>query len=369
MAPGCGLSVWFAGFDPVRSINYKPQTINGKPQTYIFAVHPTLSALPDLSILIVNYRTPRLILDCLASVYTHTSGITFEVLIVDNQSGDDSQAQILARYPDVRWFDMGYNAGFARANNLAIRHAAGRNVLLLNSDTLLIDNLLARCVRVLDEQPDVAAVGAHQLGADGSLRPNLYTTFGQMRRAFYILPAGARSEAWLKKQIPDPQFADPAQVEWLSGAFLMTRQSTIAKAGPLDESFFMYGEDVEWGYRLGKQGRMLLLPDARFIHLEYGSSDNSKHVVTHINRFKPQIQVSQLLWIRKQYGLGAYLVLMLHYVLLVPIVFGGKLLINLKNRQPLFSQLDNQKAYARQVGIFGRFFWRTVFNRPGLYKV
>ncbi|QJD78914.1 glycosyltransferase family 2 protein [Spirosoma rhododendri] len=325
--------------------------------------------MPDLSIIIVNYKTPRLILDCLASVYTHTSGITFEIIIVDNQSEDDSRDQVMAYYADVRWFDMGYNAGFARANNLGIQHATGRNVLLLNSDTLLIDNVLARCVRVLDEQPDVAAVGAHQLGADGSLRPNLYTTFNQMRRAFYILPAGQRSEDWLSRQLPDPQFADPAQVEWLSGAFLMTRPSTIAKAGGLDESFFMYGEDVEWGYRLGKQGRLLLLPDARFIHLEYGSSDNSKHVVTHINRFRSQIQVSQLLWVRKQYGVGAYLLLMAHYELLVPVVFAGKMLINLKNRKSPFLELDNQRMFARQVGIFGRFFWKTIFNRSGLYKV
>ena len=326
--------------------------------------------MPDLSIIIVNYKTPELILDCLASVYQHTEGIDFEVVIVDNQSGDDSQAVIQAEYPGVRWFDMGYNAGFARANNYGIRQAKGRNVLLLNSDTLLIDNLLAHCVHLLDTQPDVAAVGALQLGADRQLRPNLYTTFGQIRRAFYILPTGHFSQRLLQRLIPDTHYSDPNQVDWLSGAFLMTRPSTIARAGDLDESFFMYGEDVEWGSRLGKQGRLLLLKDSRFVHLEYGSSDdNQQHVVTHINRFKPQIQVSQLLWIRKQYGAGAYLVLMLHYLTMIPIVFTGKIAINLRDRQPLFSNLDNQRAFAGQVGIFLRFFWPTLLNRPGFYKV
>lgn len=324
----------------------------------------------DLSIIIVNYKTPRLILDCLASVYEHTHGITFEVIVVDNQSGDDSQVQIQAVYPDVRWFDMGYNAGFARANNLGIRHAQGRNILLLNSDTLLLDNLLTRCVQVLDEQPDVAAVGAHQLTRDQQVRPNLYTTFGQMRRAFYILPPTQRSEDWLKRVFPDPKFDDPNQVEWISGAFLMTRPQTIARAGALDESFFMYGEDVEWGHRLGKQGRLLLLPDAAFIHLEYGSSDaNQQHVVTHINRFKPQVQVSQLLWIRKQYGVRAYLLLILHYLLIVPLVFAGKIAVNLRHRHSPFANLSNQWAYAKQVRVFLRFFWPTLLNRPGFYKV
>lgn len=326
--------------------------------------------MPDLSIIIVNYKTPRLILACLASVHEYTRGITFEVIVVDNQSGDDSRAQILAVYPDVRWFDTGYNAGFARANNLGIRQAQGRNILLLNSDTLLIDNLLTRCVRTLDEQPDVAAVGAYQLTRDRQLRPNLYTTFNQMRRAFYILPPTQAAENWLKQRLPDPAFADPNQVEWISGAFLMTRPHIIAEAGALDESFFMYGEDVEWGCRLGKQGRLLLLPDSAFIHLEYGSSDDrQQHVVTHINRFKPQVQVSQLLWVRKQYGVGAYLLLMVHYLLMIPVVFAGKMAVNLRQRRSLFADLDNQRAFARQVGVFLRFFWPTLLNRPGFYKV
>lgn len=213
--------------------------------------------MPDLSIIIVNYKTPQLILDCLASIYAHTGGIQFEILVIDNQSQDDSQAMIQAVYPSVRWFQMGYNAGFARANNLGIREATGRYVLLLNSDTLLLDDVLTHCVRALDAQPDVAAVSALQLAADQQVRPNLYTTFGQMRRAFYILPSGIKAQRFLERLFPDPHFTDPNQVEWLSGAFLMTRPSVIARAGALDESFFMYGEDVEWGYRLGQQGRLL----------------------------------------------------------------------------------------------------------------
>ncbi|AKD54281.1 glycosyltransferase [Spirosoma radiotolerans] len=326
--------------------------------------------MPDLSIIIVNYKTPQLILNCLASIYAYTEGITFEILVVDNQSGDNSQAIIQTVYPAIRWFQMGYNSGFARANNFGIRQAQAPLLLLLNSDTLLVDNALASAVRVLQNQPDVAAVSAVQLKADRQLRPNLYTTFGQMRRAFYILPGGEAAERLLNRLMPDPHFADPNQVEWLSGAFLMTRQSVIDKAGMMDECFFMYGEDVEWGYRLGKQGRLLLLRDVQFIHLEYGSSeDNQQHVVTHINRFKSQVQVSQLLWVRKQYGMSAYLVLIFHYILMIPVVFVWKLAVNIRDRQLLFGGLENQRAFAKQVGVFLQFFWKTVFNRPGFYKV
>ncbi|GAB4028115.1 glycosyltransferase family 2 protein [Spirosoma gilvum] len=326
--------------------------------------------MPDLSIIIVNYKTPQLILNCLASVYEFTTGVRFELIIVDNQSNDNSQVTIQAVYPDVRWFQTGYNAGFSRANNLGIREAKGRYILLLNSDTLLIDNLLGHCVQLLDTRPDVAAVSAMQLMANRQLRPNLYTTFGQMRRAFYILPGGVASEKFLYRLMPDPQFDDPNQVEWLSGAFLMTRKSVIDKAGGLDESFFMYGEDVEWGYRLGKQGKLLLLRNEGFIHLEYGSSeDNQQHVVTHINRFKPQVQVSQLLWVRKQYGVGAYLVLILHYILMIPVVFIWKMAVNVRDRRAPWAEMSSQWAYTKNVGIFLRFFWKTLFNRPGFYKV
>ena len=130
--------------------------------------------MTDVSIIIVNYKTPQLILDCLQSVYTHTKGIGFEVIIVDNDSQDNSRAIVLSQYPEVKWFEMGYNAGFSRANNLGIDHATGRNILLLNSDTLLIDDLLTRLSGVLDQQPDVAAVGAMQINREGEVHYDIF---------------------------------------------------------------------------------------------------------------------------------------------------------------------------------------------------
>ena len=328
------------------------------------------TATPDVSILLVNYKTPKLLVDCLDSVFQHTKGIDFEVVIVDNESGDDSENLVRATYPEarfpqVRWFDMGYNAGFGRANNFAMKQARGRNLLLLNSDTLLVDDLIARCSQLLDKQDDVAAVGAMQINRDGHVHTQLFTRFNELRRFCYILP-----ERWLLRLFPDAIYADPNEVDWIIGAFLMTRQSTLARSGTFDERFFMYGEDVELGWRLGQQGRMLVLRDAFFVHLEYGS-DSSQQVrkVTFINRFKTQMQVSNLLWIRKQYGAGAYLLLMLHYYLLVPIVYSWKMSVNLRQGKSLFSELANQRAFAQQVGIFSRFFWATLFNQNRFFKV
>ncbi|GAA4395294.1 glycosyltransferase family 2 protein [Nibrella viscosa] len=324
----------------------------------------------DLSIIYVNYKTPHLIIDSLTSVYQYTSGVNLEVLIVDNDSGDNSRQAITRLFPDVRWFDMGYNAGFSRANNLAIGHARGRNILLLNSDTLVLDNLLARCVCLLDERPEIAAVSAMQINREGQVHHDIFDTFGKIRRYFYIVPQRPGFQKLLHRFIPDNHYDDPNEVDWLSGSFLMTRKSIIDKAGKLDESFFMYGEDVEWSFRLRQHGRMLLLRDAYFVHLEYGSSNEyQQQSITYINRFRPQMQVSQLLWIRKQYGVGAYLLLILHYLLLIPIIFGWKILVNLRNRERVFSNLSNQQEFAKQVGIYLRFFWKTVLNTPYLYKI
>ena len=300
---------------------------------------------PDVSILIVNYKTPCLLIDCLHSVFVHTMGVTFEVVIVDNQSEDDSEEQVRsifpeASFPQVRWFDMGY------------------------------DNLIGRCSQLLDAQPDVAAVGAMQINRAGQVHSQMYTRFGELRRYSFILPISPGVQNWLHRQFPDTTYADPNQVDWIIGAFLMTRRATVERAGMFDERFFMYAEDVEWSWRLGQQGRMLVLRDGFFVHLEFGSDPTGQAwQVTHINRFKTQMQVSVLLWIRKQYGVGAYLLLILHYLTLVPIIYAWKLSVNLRQGLPLLGDLTNQRAFARQVRVFLRFFWRTLFNRPGFYKV
>jgi hypothetical protein len=113
------------------------------------------------------------------------------------------------------------------------------------------------------------------------------------------------------------------------------------------------------------------LCDAFIVHLEYGSSSEyqQRETLSHINRFRTQMHVSNLLWLRMQYGIGAYLVVMLHYLTLLPAIFGWKIAVNLRNGQPPLAQLDNQRAFARQVGVFLRFFWPTILKKKMFYKV
>ncbi|WP_266364006.1 glycosyltransferase family 2 protein [Tellurirhabdus rosea] len=324
----------------------------------------------DLSIIIVNYKTPQLIIDCLTSVRKFTSGLTYEVLVVDNESGDQSRNLVLSHFPEVRWIDMGYNSGFARANNRGIDEARGRLILLLNSDTLLVDNVLKRCADVLDNQPDVAAVGPMQINRHGKVHYDLYHGFNQIRKFFFVLPPTPFFDRLLEFFMPERKYADPNQVDWLTGSFVMTRRTVIDKAGKLDPDFFMYGEDVEWGWRLWKQGRILLLRDAFYVHLEYGSSPEYQQAqMSWINRFKPQMQVSNLLWVRKSYGVGAYLILILHYLTMVPIIYAWKIVMNLRRSGRPFSELERQHEFTRKVRLFLRFFWPTLLKKPGFYKL
>ncbi len=321
----------------------------------------------DVSIIIINYKTPRLIADCLASIYEHTTGVSFEIIIVDNDPAHTDGPGVTALYPEVRWVDMPYNAGFGRANNHGMDLATGRYFLLLNADTLLIDNVIGRCRTRLDQRQDIVACGALQLYADGSEMP-FYKSFNEFRRTFFILPPEGALEKAIEKRYPEPRYEDPDQYDWLVGAFVFVRREGYERTGGFSDDFFMYGEDVEWAGRLGKLGKLCIFPDCRYIHLE-NKNPFRRTNISWINRFSTQMQVSNLLWIRKQYGAGAYLGLVLHYLVMTPVVFGWRMVQNVKERGNPFAQLSTQRIYWRKTRVMLKYFWRTLFLKKGLYKI
>lgn len=323
----------------------------------------------QVSILIIHYKTLKLTTDCIRSIKAHTKGVSFEIIIIDNDSQDGASEIIRKENPDVQWIDMGYNAGFARANNAGIKVAKGQYILLLNSDTLFLDDIITTSVKHLENEPDVAACGGIQLFENGEERP-FYRSLAPFIRSFIILPPHPSFDKFLVKLFPEKTYQDPEQVDWIPAAMLLVRKTTIEKAGVLDGDFFMYGEDTEWNCRLGRVGKLKTYNDCRYIHYEWGSNPKRKEVViTPINRFFPQIQLSNLVWIRKEYGLLPFLLLMLNYYIMIPVYFGWKIIVNLKNGQNPFSQLEQQKDYTRKTNLFGKYFWKIVLNRPYFYKL
>jgi len=321
-----------------------------------------------VSIIIVNYKTPELIVACIQTIKQFTQKYPYEIIIVNNASKDKDEEYICSRFPEVIWHEMKYNAGFGRANNAGMKLAKGKYFLLLNSDTKLFEPVIDRCVERLDARPDVVAGGAHQVYPDLSPRV-FYHTF-TFRRDFWIVPPPLRP--YLEKLIPQKKYDDKEQVDYIAAAFLMIRKEAFWATKGFDEDFFLYGEDTEWGYRLGKLGKLLVFDDCKIIHEEWGSKPERYEEAlqyTYFNRFDPQIQLSNLVWIRKQYGILQYLALMLHYWIWIPVFFLIKFGTNVKNRKSIFSNLENQKKFASTITIFSKYFWRILLQIPTFYKI
>jgi GT2 family glycosyltransferase len=320
----------------------------------------------DVSIIIINYRTPQLIIDCLKSIYKFTTGVSFEIIVVDNDPEHGEGQLVRAEFPEIKWLDMAYNSGFGRANNKGMQVATARYFLILNADTLVSDNVIGRCVEHMDAQKNVIACGALQ--HDAQDKPmNFYKSFNEFRKTLFILPAGRAVTNLLDKIYPEPVYSDPNQHDWLVGAFMLVRKEGFEQTGGLDEDFFMYAEDVEWSSRLGKLGKLCYFKDCTFTHLE-NENPFRRTNISWINRFSTQMQVSNMLWVRKQYGLVSYLLLLLHYVTMVPVIFIWKLLLNLRTHQPL-GELRTQRIFTRKTMVLLGYFWKTALLKPNLYKI
>ena len=321
----------------------------------------------DVSIIIINYRTTQLIINCLNSIYAYTSDIKFEIIIVDNDYQNGGSDLIKNAYSDVKIVDMGYNAGFGRANNKGMSIASGKYFLLLNADTLLTDNVIGRCFDRLNHRKDILACGALQCYEDGTQMP-FYKSFNEFRKTFFILPPSGAINRLIDKLYPEPAHEDPDQYDWLVGAFMFVKKEGFELTGGFSDDFFMYGEDVEWSGRLGKLGKLCIFEDCTYIHLE-NKNPFRRTNISWINRFSTQMQVSNFLWIRKQYGVFPYLGLILNYVLMTPVIFAWKMVSNLKNAGNPLSDLRTQHIYFRKTKVLLKYFGKTLFLKKGLYKI
>jgi len=230
----------------------------------------------DLSVIIVNYNTCELTTQALASVFNTTSGLVFEVFVVDNDSQDESVETIRKYYPQVRIIENKANLGFAAANNQAIELASGQYILLLNSDTIVQDDCLSKCIDYLSQHPKVGALGCRVLLSDGQLDhackrgfPTPQASLFYFLKLHKVFPHSHYFGQYTLDYIPVDAISE---VDGLTGAFMMVRKETIEEIGLLDETFFMYGEDLDWCYRIKAAGwKIVYYPEYTIIHLKGGS--------------------------------------------------------------------------------------------------
>ncbi|WP_426451099.1 glycosyltransferase family 2 protein [Paenibacillus sp. S-38] len=230
----------------------------------------------DLSIIILNYNTRELTLQCLESVY-RSQGCSFEVIVVDNASKDDSVATIEREYPSVTLVANSANVGYSKGNNQGMRLAKGRYILLLNSDTVIQPDTLKVMVDLMDKNPQFGAAGCKIVLPDGSLDKACKRGFPTPSASFYyafgiskLFPKSAKFNQYQLSHL-DPD--DEYPVDCLVGAFMMVRREAIEQVGMLDEEFFMYGEDIDWCYRIKQAGwGIYYFPRTQIVHYKGASS-------------------------------------------------------------------------------------------------
>lgn len=289
----------------------------------------------SLSIVIVSWNVKEPLKVCLRSLYEHTQGVSFEIFVVDNASQDSTPELIETEFPKVQLIRNEVNVGFARANNQAIMLSKGKYILLLNPDTFIKDDALSRMVGFLDIHPDIGALGCKVLTTEGKIDfrcarrfPTLLGELFELTRLSYRFPHNRFLGDYLMTYW---DHGDNREVDTLSGACLMVRRETIEQVGLLDEDFFLYGEDVDWCYRLRKAGwRVLYYSEAEIVHLGGHSTQQVREEMS-LERFR-----SRYKFFRKHKGKGyawAYKALVFFITVIKEMIFGMGFVRSMKRKK------------------------------------
>ncbi len=261
----------------------------------------------DVSIIIVSWNTREVLRNCLRSVYEQTgvSGdIDFEVVVVDNASTDGSAQMVRNDFPKVILIENSENRGFAAANNQGIAAACGRYVLLLNSDTVILDNAIGKVIAAAEADPEAAVVGCRILNPDRSLQASCFmfpSILNLLLSSTYLYKIFPKSRFFGREQMTWWDRNDTREVEVATGCFMLVRKKAIEQTGVLDERFFMYAEETDWCYRFHQnKWRIIFTPDARIIHLGGQSSQRIR------SKMYLQLRGSILLFFRKHRNLSVY---------------------------------------------------------------
>src|SRR5580704_11537596 len=207
-----------------------------------------------VSVLIVNYRVRYFLELCLHSLQRTLTGLDAEIIVVDNNSGDDGIAALRPLFPDVIFLENSENEGFAKANNRAFGRARGEYILFLNPDTIVPEDLAPSCLAMLASTPGIGGLGVRMVDGSGRFLkesrrgfPTPWVAFCKLSGLTALFPHSRRFSQYYLGYLPPPP-AHPAPV--LSEACLWVRRTSLEKAGAFDETFFMYAEDIDLSYRL-----------------------------------------------------------------------------------------------------------------------
>ncbi len=248
---------------------------------------PTMGSEYDLGIVIVNYNTRDLLRRCLETLFA-SEGVSFRLCVVDNASTDGSAAMVARDFPQVHLIANEENLGYPAANNQGLRamgfergqRGEARYALLLNPDTELPPDALAKMTAFLDAHPEAGIAGPRLVRPDGSLDLACRRAFPSPEVSFYrltglsrLFPRSRRFGRYNLTYLPEDE---TAEVDSVVGAYMQVRAEAIEQVGLLDESFFMYGEDLDWAFRVKAAGwKVYYYPEVTVLHVKRASSRRS----------------------------------------------------------------------------------------------
>lgn len=261
------------------------------------------SSIPAISVIIVSYNVRDLLENCLHSLFSAVEGSSAEIFVVDNSSDDGTVDMVRQRFPSVQLIANDENLGFARANNLALARARGETLLLLNPDTLVQEDTIATMLRFFRENEDVGMAGCKIIKPDGTLEaacrrsfPSPWVSFTKLTGLSSLFP---HSRLFARYNLTYLNEDESYEVDAISGSFMMLRRAVYDEIGGLDETYFMYGEDLDWCYRTQQAGwKLYYVHSTKIVH--YGGESTKRSSIDATAEFYRAMQV----FARKNLGLS-----------------------------------------------------------------
>ncbi len=259
----------------------------------------------DLSIIIVNYNVKALLEQTLLSVYKAIQHLQVEIIVVDNHSADGSCEMVQERFPNAILIANKDNKGFSKANNQGIHIANGRNIVLLNPDTVVSEETFVKTVAFLDSHAEAGALGVRMIDGRGHFLPESKRGLPTPAVAFYKMTGLAKlfpqSKTFGQYHLSYLNEFETHEADILSGAFMMVKKEVLNKVGLLDETFFMYGEDIDLSYRIVKAGyKNYYFADTTIIH--YKGESTKKHSINYVKIFYQAMAIFAKKHYSKQQG-------------------------------------------------------------------
>ena len=307
----------------------------------------------DVSILVVNWNTRKILCNCLRSVYEQTREINFEVIVIDNASADGSAERIKKEFPQAILIPNSDNRGFAAANNQGMKIAKGRYVLLLNPDTVVLDGAVQKSVAYADDHQDVGVLGCQVWLNDKEIQQTCFSfpsVCGLIMQKTGLCRMFPRSGVFGWEKMAGWNRDTEREVDVVSGMFMLVRREAIDQVGLMDEAYFIYAEETDWCFRFKRAGwKCVFTPTARIVHLD-GGSKSTEQIST---KMFVQEHKSLLIFYKKQRGVVSWAVARGIYIFSMLIRYGVFVALSFFQRDNNASKKASQSQAALKFLLFG----------------